>query len=307
MTKLHDFLEAYLRTKRALGFKLKDDEGKLRNFVAFMDRRGATIVTGKLAIEWAGSSAGPATWAIRLSAVRTFARYLADLEPLTEIPPTGVFPQHHRPQPHIYTAKEIEALLSEIRRWRSRSGFGRWTFHCCIGLLAVTGMRLGEAIRLKRSDVDLDAGVISVEESKFGKSRIVPVHHTTASVLQDYCERRDASPARRLGDRFFVGERGKGLYKQRVEFVFIMSMRRAGLRGAVGTSGPRIHDLRHTYAVNTLLRWYEAGDDVDRMLPILSTYLGHTHTRDTYWYLSACPELMRHAADRLESRWEDAV
>ena len=140
MTKLRDFLEAYLRTKRALGFKLKDCEGKLRNFVAFMDARGATVVTGKLAIEWAGSSASPATWAVRLSSVRTFARYLADLEPLTEIPPTGVFPQHHRPQPYIYTAREIEALLSEIKRWRSRNGFGQWTFHCCIGLLAVTGM-----------------------------------------------------------------------------------------------------------------------------------------------------------------------
>ncbi|QND44637.1 tyrosine-type recombinase/integrase (plasmid) [Rhizobium lusitanum] len=302
MTKLHGSLETYLLTKRALGFKL-NDEGKLRNFVAFMDRRGATVVTGKLAIEWAGSSAGPATWAIRLSAVRTFARYLADTAPLTEIPPTGVFPQHHRPQPHIYTAEEIEALLSEIKRWRSRNGFGQWTFHCCIGLLAVTGMRLGEAIRLKRSDVDLDAGVISVEESKFGKSRIVPVHQTTVAVLRDYCERRDASPPRRLSDHFFVGERGKGLHIQRVELVFITSIRRAGLRGAVGTRGPRIHDLRHTYAVNTLLRWYESGDDVDRMLPVLSTYLGHTHTRDTYWYLSACPELMRHAADRLERRW----
>lgn len=303
MTKLHDFLEAYLRTKRALGFKIKDDEGKLRNFVAFMDGRGATVVTGKLAIEWAGISAGPATWAVRLSAVRTFARYLVDLEPRTQIPPTGVFPQHHRPQPHIYTAGEIEALLLEIRRWRSRNGFGQWTFHCCIGLLAVTGMRLGEAIRLKRSDVDLDAGVISVEESKFGKSRLVPIHPTTVTALEDYCARRDASPARRLSDRFFVGERGKGLYKQRVELVFITSARRLGLRGALGTRGPRIHDLRHTYAVNTLLRWYAAGDDVDRMLPVLSTYLGHTHTRDTYWYLSACPELMRHAADRLERRW----
>lgn len=303
MTKLLDFLEAYLQTKRALGFKLKDCEGKLRNFVAFMEARGANVVTGKLALEWAGSSGSSATWAIRLSAVRTFARYLADLEPLTEIPPSGVFPQHHRPQPHIYTAKDIDALLSEIRRWRSRNGFGQWSFHCCIALLAVTGMRLGEAIRLKRSDVDLDAGVISVEESKFGKSRLVPIHHTTTTALQAYCERRDASPARRLGDRFFVGERGKRLYKQRVELVFITSLRRACLRGAAGTRGPRIHDLRHTYAVNTLLRWYEAGDDVDRMLPILSTYLGHTHTRDTYWYLSACPELMRHAADRLENRW----
>lgn len=307
MTQLHNFLEAYLRTKRALGFKLKDDEGKLRNFVAFMDRQGATIITAKLAVEWAGSSGGPATRAVRLSAVRTFARYLADLEPRTEIPPTGVFPQHHRPQPHIYTGKEIEAVLLEISRWRSRNGFGQWTFHCCIGLLAVTGMRLGEAIRLTRSDVDLDAGVISVKESKFGKSRIVPVHHTTVAALHNYCERRDASPVRQRSDRFFVGERGKGLYKQRVELVFITSIRRAGLRGVAGERGPRIHDLRHTYAVNTLLRWYEAGDDVDRMLPVLSTYLGHTHTRDTYWYLSAYPELMRHAADRLESRWGKTV
>lgn len=307
MTELTDYLQAYLRTKRALGFKLKADEGNLRNFVAFMDAQNAAVLTGKLAIKWAGSSASPATWAVRLSAVRTFARYISDFEPRTEIPPTGVFPQHHRPQPHIYTAKEIELLLSEIKRWRSRNGFGQWTFHCCIGLLAVTGMRLGEVIRLKRSDVDLDTGVISIKESKFGKSRLVPVHDTTVAALQEYCERRDADPARQLNDRFFVGERGKGLYKQRVELVFITALRRTGLRGPAGERGPRIHDLRHTYAVNTLLRWYETGDDIDRMLPVLSTYLGHTHTRDTYWYLSACPELMRHAADRLESRWEDAI
>lgn len=306
MTKLQDGLEAFLRTKRSLGFKPTSDEGRLRSFLTFMEERDAPIITGKLAVEWACSAAGPATWAIRLSAVRTFARYLANIEPRTEVPPTGIFPQHRRPQPHIYTAAEIQAILSEIGRWPTKKGFGPWTFRCCIGLLAATGMRLGEAIRLKRSDVDLDAAVISVETSKFGKSRIVPVHDTTAAALRDYCDRRDESPTRRNGAHFFVGEYGRALHKQRVELVFITSVRRAGLRGPAGTPGPRIHDLRHTYAVNTLLRWYEAGDDVDRMLPILSTYLGHTHTRDTYWYLSAYPELMRHAADRLERRWEAA-
>ncbi|NGO55407.1 tyrosine-type recombinase/integrase, partial [Allomesorhizobium camelthorni] len=186
------------------------------------------------------------------------------------------------------------------------TGLRRWTYHCCIGLLAVAGLRLGEAIRLRRGDVDLEEGVLTIHHSKFGKSRIVPVHATTVTVLGEYAERRDASSERRGSEFFLVGEHGGRLHKQNIQLVFIKSLRQIGLRGPAGSGGPRIHGLRHTYAVRALLHWYRAGEDVERLLPVLSTYLGHTHTRDTYWYLTACPELMSHAVMRLESRWEVA-
>lgn len=306
MTRLLDSLEKYLQVRRAYGFRTEGDEARLRNFVAFMETNRADVVTAKLAIEWATSAASQATWTGRLSPVRSFAKHLANFEPRTEIPPTGVFPQYRRPRPYIYSEAEIEALLDGMMSLPPATGLRRWTYHCCIGLLAVTGLRLGEAIRLRRSDVDLDEGVLTIRQTKFGKSRFVPVHPTTVSVLKAYAERRDASRERRQGEFFLVGEHGRHLHKQNVELVVIKCLRRMDLRGSAGTKGPRIHDLRHTYAVRTLVRWYRAGGDVERLLPVLSTYLGHTHTRDTYWYLTACPELMGHAVDRLESRWEVA-
>ena len=182
-----------------------------------------------------------------------------------------------------------------------------WTYYCIFGLLTVTGLRVGEALRLKCDEVDLDAGLLTIRDTKFGKSRLVPIHSTTAALLTDYARRRDALFATPISPTFFVGEQGRALNHSAIHLVFRTVARQMGLRRPGGAyHGPRIHGPRHSYAVATLLRWYRAGDDVEQRLPILSTYLGHSHTSSTYWYLSACPELMEHAARRLDARWEQA-
>jgi integrase len=180
----------------------------------------------------------------------------------------------------------------------------RWTFHCLFGLLAVTGLRVGEALRLRREDTDLHHGVLTIRDTKFGKSRLVPVHATTREALLRYAAQRDEHPDRQSSPYFFVTERGHRLLIQYVHPVFWKLSRQIGLRGLGDHTGPRLHDLRHRFAVQALVGWYRAGEDVERLLPALSTYLGHSCVRDTYWYLSACPELMEHAAKRLEARWE---
>lgn len=306
MSALNDALDRYLTMRRGFGFKLSTQELWLRTFVAFMAERGADVVTGKLAIEWAGGGCGPATWSSRLSTVRSFARHLANTDPRTEIPPNGVFPPQRRPRPYIYSDREIADLLAAMLALPPRDGLRRWTFHCYFGLLAVAGLRFSEATDLRREDVDLDSGVLTIRDTKFGKTRLVPIDTTTVAVLVAYARRRDVCPKRRANPYFLVGERGAHLSHDCIHRVFIAWTRQVGLRGPKSRKGPRVHDLRHTYAVRTLVSWYRAGDDVERLLPVLTTFLGHTHTRDTYWYLTASPELMRHAAMRLEARWEIA-
>jgi len=184
------------------------------------------------------------------------------------------------------------------------NGLRRWTYHYLFGLIAVTGLRLSEAIGLQRSDVNLDEGVLTVRQSKFGKSRLVPLHRTTREALLSYAERRDAHLGSRCGPHFFVAERGGRLLHQYVHRVFWRLSREIGLRRPGDHTGPRVHDFRHRFAIRTLLDGYRKGIDVEQQLPVLSTYLGHACVRDTYWYLSACPELMEQAARRLDRRWE---
>jgi integrase len=233
-----------------------------------------------------------------------FARHLSITEPRTEIPPTGMFSLPRRPAPYIYTEVEVRSLLMAMLALRPTKRLRRWTYHCVFGLLAVTGLRLGEALRLKRDDVDLDQGLLTIRDTKFGKSRIVPVHLTTVTALRDYVRRRDCHHARAAGSYFFTADRGGRIFPQTIHLAFCAVSRQIGLRHPDADSGPRIHDLRHSYAVAILLRWYRSGDAVEQLLPVLSTFLGHSKTRDTYWYLSACPELMELAARRLDARWE---
>jgi integrase len=183
-------------------------------------------------------------------------------------------------------------------------GLRRRTYHHLFGLIAVTGLRLSEATGLQRSDVDLKEGVLTVRQTKFGKSRLLPLHPTTCAALHRYAERRDRHLGSRCSPNFFVTERGCPLVKQYVHPVFLRLSREIGLRRPGDSTGPRVHDLRHTFAVRTLVGWYRKGANVEEKLPALSTYLGHTCVRDTYWYLSACPDLMQEAARRLDRRWE---
>lgn len=304
MSALGDALEGYLKMRRGFGYKLVSQEARLRTFVRFMAEREATVITAKLAIEWAGGGCGVPTWSSRLSTVRAFARHVANNDLRTEIPPKNIFPPQRRPKPYILADEEIEDLVAAAREWPSQYGFQRWSLHCVFGLLAVTGLRSSEAINLRRDDVDLCNGLLHIRDSKFGKSRLVPLDPTTVVALSTYIERRDARAVTRSSPFFLVGDRGARLRHDSIHRVFMTWAQQAGLRQRSKRGGPRLHDLRHSFAVRTLVRWYRASEDVDRLMPILSTYLGHTHTRDTYWYLSAIPELMGHAAARLEQHWE---
>lgn len=185
-----------------------------------------------------------------------------------------------------------------------RSVHSRETYYCLIGLLSVSGLRINEALNLKRLDVDLDAGVLSIHRAKFGKTRHVALHPSTCAMLASYARHRDERTNRQASDHFFVGDRGKRLYSSTTAETFARLSRHIGLRGPADSTGPRLHDFRHRFAVQTLLNWYRRGEDVQRLLPVLTTYLGHSYVRHTYWYLSACPELMDYAAQRLDALWE---
>ena len=305
MIDLRSALERYLSMRQGLGYKYQHQARRLADFVSFMESCKTTTITTKLAVEWATLPPDRhASWALRLTDVRGFARHVANIDPQTEVPPAGILPRLKRAKPYVYSDAEIDALLAAALALPPTDGLRRWTYHCLFGLIAVTGLRLSEAIGLQRGDVDLEEGVLTIRETKFGKSRLVPVHPTTCSALRSYAERRDTRLGSRCGSNFFVAERGGRLLHQYVHRVFWRLSRETGLRRPGDHSGPRVHDFRHRFAIRTLLGWYREGTDVERQLPTLSTYLGHTCVRDTYWYLSACPELMQEAARRLDRRWE---
>jgi integrase len=305
MTVLRSALQRYVKMRQGLGYKFQRQAQRLDDFVSFMEKRKAVTITTKLAVTWATLPPDRnASWVLRLSAVRGFARHVASLNPKTEVPPPGIFPPLRRAKPYVYSEAEINALLAAALALPPAEGLRRWTYHCFFGLIAVTGLRLSEAVGLQRDDVDLEAGVLTVRQSKFGKSRLVPLHPTACAALRSYSERRDAHLGSRCGRHFFAGESGGRLWQPHIRRVFRQLSREIGLRRPGDRTGPRIHDFRHRFAIRTLVGWYRKGTDVEKKLPALSTYLGHTWVRDTYWYLSACPALMQEAARRLDRRWE---
>jgi integrase len=304
MSRLRTALERYVGMRQGLGHKYHGPARRLSDFVTFMEARDAQTITTALAMEWVTSIGRQPSWSIRLTDVRCFAQHLAHFDPLTEVPPRDAVPPARRAKPYIYSDAEINGLLAAALSLPPANALRRWTYHCLFGLIAVAGLRHSEALDLCRDDVDLDQGVLTVRESKFGKTRLVPLHATTVAVLSDYAVRRDAHLGAPRSPYFFVAERGGRLLHQYVHRVFWRLSREVGLRQEGQRNGPRIHDLRHRFAVQTLINWYRAGEDIERELPVLSTFLGHAYVRDTYWYLSAVPELMAHAARRLDERWE---
>jgi integrase len=303
MTGLRSALDRYLSVRQGLGYKYHQQARRLSDFVSFMEKHNATTITTKLAVTWATLPPDRhASWTLRLTHVRGFARHVANIDPETEVPPAGILPRLKRARPYVYSDAEVRALLAAALALPPATGLRRWTYHHLFGLIAVTGMRLSEAIGLQRSNVDLDEGVLTIRQSKFGKSRLVPLHRTTREALFSYADRRDARLGSRYGPHFFVAERGGRLLHQYVHRVFWRLSREIGLRCPGDHTGPRIHDFRHRFAIRTLLGWHHQGFDVEQRLPVLSTYLGHACVRDTYWYLSACPELMEEAARRLDRR-----
>jgi integrase len=243
---------------------------------------------------------------LRLSDVRGFGRHVASFDPQTEVPPVGMLPGWKRAKPYVYSDSQIDDLLTAALALPPEDGLRRWTIHALLGLLVVTGMRISEAMDLGRDDVDLGAGVLTLRLTKFGKTRLVPLHPTTCAVLRSYADRRDVLLGSRCGSTFFVTERGGRLIHQYVYRAFWRLSKEIGLRRSGDRTGPRVHDFRHRFAIRALLNWYREGADIEQQLPVLSTYLGHGCVRDTYWYLSACPELMEEAARRLDRRWEAA-
>jgi integrase len=291
--------------RRSLGFKLRLTAGMLREFASFVERERASHITTALALHWATQPAGvqPAQWANRLGVVRRFARFLSASDPRTEVPPPGLLPyRYQRKPPYIYRDIEIRRLLEAAARIGPATGLRGASYSTLIGLLAVSGLRISEAIALDDQDVDLAEGVLTIRRTKFGKTRLVPLHPSTTRALRRYLRRRDRLRPRRPSGAFFVGEQGRRLSEWTVRRTFNKLSRETGLRGPDERRGPRLHDLRHRLAVKTLIGWYRQGIDVEARLPVLSTYLGHGHVTDTYWYLSAVPELLRLAAERLEAR-----
>lgn len=305
MSQLRIALEEYLALRRKLGFKLCRAGDLLENFVFFAEQEGASFITTKLALRWAiqPKDCQPAWWATRLGIVRRFAQYRSAADPRTEIPPQKLLPhRYHRKHPYIYSDNEITRLVKAAQELPSPMGVWASTYSTLFGLLAVTGMRVSEPIGLDREDVDLTQGILTVRQTKFGKSRLVPVHPSTQEALRKYARLRDRICPRPKTPSFFVSERGTRLTQWSVRRTFVQLSHQIGLRGPEDRHGPRLHDLRHGFAIRTLVAWYRAGIDVERHMPELSTYLGHTHVTDTYWYISAAPELLRYATLRLERK-----
>ncbi|WP_188744710.1 tyrosine-type recombinase/integrase [Agromyces bauzanensis] len=289
----------YLRLRRALGFTLADPGRVLPQFVAWMEVRGGETVTVEAALEWTRLTVNASTTRLsqRLGAVRGFARYLHSIDPATEIPPAGVFGKPERFVPHIYTDEQLTALLAATRRLEP--ALRAATIHALFGLLISTGMRIGEALRLTDDDVDLVGGVLTIRHAKFDRDRLVPLHPTVTDMLGDYARDRDRHHASARDGAFFVSGSGAALGYNHVHAGFRVLLGWTGIVTAAGNQ-PRVHDLRHAFTVNTLIGWQRDGIDIGGRLPVLSTYLGHVSPASTYWYLQAVPELMRHAADRLE-------
>jgi integrase len=312
MNTLREAVRAYLDMRRGLGFKLRDAGKALVDFVLFLEQHHASYITQALALAWAQqpSHTQAAHWAQRLSFVRGFARYRSATDPRTQIPPQGLLPfQPKRARPFLYSDDNIRDLLRAALRMKcryERVKLRPWVYYCLFGLLTVSGLRLGEACNLELQDVDLKTAVLTIRGAKFGKDRLVPLHRSTCAVLAKYiAKRRRHWEGRAVSSYLFVSSWGNRLDTGDVHRTFYMLSKQIGLRGPSDKHGPRIHDLRHRFATMTLLRWYRSGKDVERRLPFLSAYLGHVHVSDTYWYLSAWPELMQQAMSRLERCWED--
>ena len=306
MTALAGAARDYLRLRNSLGHDLAEYHRQLPRFVAFLEAEGLPTVTVAAALAWAqGPDVDPATSIAprRMTIARGFARYLTGIDARTEVPPAGLIASRQRWRPpFIYSPGDIAALLAQARQLRPMPAA---THQTLIGLLAATGLRVGEAIRLDRADIHWADAVLTIRESKFGKTRMVPVLGSTLTRLERYAHTRDRLCPNTATASFFVSTASTRLIYACVGQVFRRLRDRAGI-GAGTDHPPRIHDLRHTFAVTTLLRWYQAGDDVEARLPILSTYLGHRDPRSTYWYLAAAPELLALAASQLERSQEAA-
>lgn len=301
MTALHRALADYLTLRRSLGYKLRRSEKLLHQFIDFLKAAGAQTITTKYALAWAcqPENGGANWWAHRLSVVRVFAKYLHGVDGTAEVPPRDLLPcRPHRASPYLYTEQEIAALIEAASMLRSPIRVA--TYQTLIGLLAVTGMRVDEAIGLDRHDFDAGHGVLVIRHAKFDKTRELPLHPTTVAALRRYLARRNRQSSAASTPALFISAAGTRLLYCNVQWTFQRLVRQAGIVPRTAWCRPRIHDLRHAFAVSTLLDAYRDGSDTRQRLTLLSTYLGHVDPAASYWYLSAAPELLAKAAERLD-------
>ena len=302
MSPLQKSLNDYLALRRSLGFKLKREGLWLPTFVRAIGQSKSSFVTSKIALKWAQGTKNqpPKSWAKRLRMVRKFAQYVHARDPRHEVPPLELAPiaRSMRFEPYIYSDDEVRDLMNKAKKI-CQIPFKGETYSTMIGVLAATGMRVGEVITLDRSDFDRRQGLLQIRKAKFGKSRQIPLHPTTIKALCEYEKIRDRELSRPRGPAFFLSSKGKRLIYNNFQFVFHKLVISIGL-GRAKPQPPRVHDLRHTFAVKTITSWYKAGLDTGPRLPALSTYLGHVCPSSTYTYLHATPELLQQASRRLE-------
>jgi len=303
---LSDQLADYLALRRALGYRLARPEKLLNQFLDHLDQRGESTITVLVALDWARLPANGGTnwWAYRLAAVRGFATYLHAINPLHEVPAPDLLPHRpHRANPYLYSEADITALIAATSSLSTP--LRRATFATLIGLLAVTGMRVGEAIALDRGDIDLATELLTVRYGKFGKARELALHPSTVEALRRYQRLRHRFAPATGTAAYFVSQAGTRLLYCNVHHAFHRLVRQAGLAARSASCRPRIHDLRHSFAIASMLDAYASGQDGQTRLTLLSTWLGHVHPASTYWYLSASPELMAVAGQRLEHHLAD--
>ncbi|MDB4971836.1 MAG: integrase [Myxococcaceae bacterium] len=309
MKSLQGAIERYIELRKSVGYGYRVESGILRRFGAFAGHHSDNRVRTATVLQWAEQmqvAAGTAARAV--SVVRTFAVWHAAEDPLSEVPPTRLFPgKTGRKRPFLHSDEQVMAVLEAARGLSPHRELRGITYSTVFALIAVTGMRISEAINLNRADVDLASGVLTITMSKFKKSRILPLHKSATRALVHYSTRRDSILGLRANPAFFLSDGGKRLLAENLQSGFAIASRRVGQRApTAGASwkrgrGPRVHDLRHRFAVETLLDWYRAGLDVEREMPKLVTYLGHSSAADTHWYLEAVPELLQLASERVTS------
>jgi integrase len=305
MTNFGDLAQDYLAVRRALGYKLVCQGRLVSQFADFLDASEASLITTELCVTWARqpANANPRWWNLRLSVARGFARHLHALNPGHQVPPHDVLSApRHRVVPYIYSSADIESLMNQARM--IPSPLRACTYETLIGLLAVTGMRVGEAVGLDRNDVDLNGGTLVVRGGKNGRSRELPLHRSTLDALGAYTRRRQQLCPRPRVTNFFVSAAGSSLDYRCVWRAFDRLRTAAGLCERSTSRPPRLHDLRHSFILRTLVSWYQTGVDIEAKLPLLSTYLGHVDPASSYWYFEATPELLALAAERFDHAWD---
>jgi len=286
-TALRQILADYLRVRRALGFKLAREEKLIGQFLGYLEQHQRECVTVEMAVAWARLPADPSPmWlGFRITAIRGFAAFAHAMDPVHQVIPQGVLSYRStRATPYLYSDHDIALLVAATDRLRYP--IGRLSYRVLIQLLAVTGLRIGEALALDDADLDIQHDLLTVREGKFGKSRLVPLDPSVADALRDYQQQRDQMVERAEPGAFFLASTGRRVAYVNASQIFVKLVRRTGLADRSANCHPRPHDLRHTFAVRTLIDWYADGGDVQARLPLLSTYLGHTEPKNTYWYYS---------------------